>query len=279
MPLVFALTHAIVLEPAGRPVRRLRLVRAPAPGGVHRAAPRRGSPPTAASSSWAPASPCSAPSSRRNKVAAVVTMAVVGFAVLFAGIVAPQAATATTAALLTFVLPVAVAQPASAGRAAPGGLGDRRRLLHHGLHAGVAAPVARQPAPPTVAPPSRPSPAWPMRAPAATDDHAAYDDVPSELARLREQFSGTPYPPTGAAVGRRGALQARRPGGMGRRQLRDDPGRALVDRAAAGPGGHREGGRDAAPDRGADLRRRGAPGPGPGAHRSGAGVRPGGSSS
>ena len=49
-----------------------------------------------------------------NKVLAVVAMAVVGFGVLFAGIVAPQAATATTAALLTFVLPVAVAQPASA---------------------------------------------------------------------------------------------------------------------------------------------------------------------
>ena len=49
-----------------------------------------------------------------NRVAAVVTMALVGFGVLFAGIVAPQAATATTAALLTFVLPVAVAQPASA---------------------------------------------------------------------------------------------------------------------------------------------------------------------
>ena len=49
-----------------------------------------------------------------HKVAAVVTMALVGFAVLFAGIVAPQAATASTAALLTFVLPVAVAQPASA---------------------------------------------------------------------------------------------------------------------------------------------------------------------
>ena len=55
-----------------------------------------------------------------HKVLAVVTMAVIGFAVLFAGIVAPQAATATTAALLTFVLPVAVAQPVvarSGGRA------------------------------------------------------------------------------------------------------------------------------------------------------------------
>ena len=45
-------------------------------------------------------------------------MAVVGFAVLFAGIESPQAATASTAALLLFVLPVAVAQP-------PGEVGPR----------------------------------------------------------------------------------------------------------------------------------------------------------
>ena len=44
----------------------------------------------------------------------MVVMAVVGFGILFAGIVSPQAATASTAALLIFVLPVAVAQPASA---------------------------------------------------------------------------------------------------------------------------------------------------------------------
>ena len=49
-----------------------------------------------------------------HKVAAVVAMAVVGFAVLFAGVLSPQAATGSTAALLLFVLPVAVAQPASA---------------------------------------------------------------------------------------------------------------------------------------------------------------------
>ena len=49
-----------------------------------------------------------------QKVAAVVAMALVGFSVLFAGVASPQAATASTAALLTFVLPVAVAQPASA---------------------------------------------------------------------------------------------------------------------------------------------------------------------
>ena len=43
-----------------------------------------------------------------------MAMAVVGFAVLFVGIVSPQVATASTAALLLFVLPVAVAQPAAA---------------------------------------------------------------------------------------------------------------------------------------------------------------------
>jgi len=48
-----------------------------------------------------------------HEAAAVITMFVVGFGVLFAGIVAPQVATASTAVLLTFVLPVAVAEPAS----------------------------------------------------------------------------------------------------------------------------------------------------------------------
>ncbi len=53
-----------------------------------------------------------------HKVAAVAAMAVVGFGVLFAGIESPQAATASTAALLLFVLPVAVAEP-------PGEVGPR----------------------------------------------------------------------------------------------------------------------------------------------------------
>ena len=45
---------------------------------------------------------------------AVIGMAVFGFAVLFAGVVSPQAAVGATAALLTFVLPVAVPAGASA---------------------------------------------------------------------------------------------------------------------------------------------------------------------
>ena len=48
-----------------------------------------------------------------DKVAAVVAMGLVGFGVLFAGIVVPQAATASTAALLTFVLSVSISAPAS----------------------------------------------------------------------------------------------------------------------------------------------------------------------
>ena len=49
-----------------------------------------------------------------DKAMAVVAMAVVGFVVLFVGVVSPQMATASTAALLVFVLPVAVTGPPSA---------------------------------------------------------------------------------------------------------------------------------------------------------------------
>ena len=134
-----------------------------------------------------------------NKVLAVVTMAVVGFGVLFAGIVAPQAATATTAALLTFVLPVAVAQPASA-------VGPR--LLGWTL-AGVFCIAACM----LVWPPpwhenlrSRLSAAVSALARLAearsngVEDTRASDDVTSELSLLGKQFAGTPYPPTGAAA-------------------------------------------------------------------------------
>jgi uncharacterized membrane protein YccC len=136
-----------------------------------------------------------------HKVAAVAVMAVVGFAVLFAGIVSPQAATASTAALLTFVLPVAVAQPASA-------IGPR-------LVGWVIAGACSIPACMVI---------WPTpwhddlrrRLSAAMSAvgrlaavHAGSDEpigaaklaVESELSRLADQFRGTPYPPTGAAAG------------------------------------------------------------------------------
>ncbi|MGA8681362.1 MAG: FUSC family protein [Acidimicrobiales bacterium] len=135
-----------------------------------------------------------------HKVFAVVTMAVVGFAVLFAGIISPPAAAASTAALLTFVLPVAVAEPAA-------GVGPR--LLGWALAGAVCIPASML--------------LWPTpwhdnlrrRLSAAVSalgrltaaqaegrrDPAAQEEVESELSLLRRQFAGTPYPPTGAAGG------------------------------------------------------------------------------
>ena len=77
-----------------------------------------------------------------DKVAAVVVMAVIGFCVLFAGIFAPQAATASTAALLVFVLPVAVAQPASAIGPRLVGWLAAGRLLRSGVHVDLAHSLA-----------------------------------------------------------------------------------------------------------------------------------------
>ena len=135
-----------------------------------------------------------------HKVAAVVTMALVGFAVLFAGIVAPQAATASTAALLTFVLPVAVAQPASA-------VGPR--LLGWTLAAAFCITACMVMWPPPWHDNLRRRLAATISAVAhladvragGAEDPEAVAAVTSELANLRQQFSSTPYPPTGAASG------------------------------------------------------------------------------
>ncbi len=135
-----------------------------------------------------------------QKVAAVAAMAVVGFVVLFAGIASPQAATASTAALLTFVLPVAVAQPASA-------VGPR--LVGWTLAAVfcITACLLVWPAPwhdnlrrrlsASISAIARLAEA---RARGVLDPKA-HAEVTSELTLLRRQFTGTPYPPTGAAGG------------------------------------------------------------------------------
>ncbi len=135
-----------------------------------------------------------------NKVAAIVTMAVVGFLVLFAGIVTPQAATASTAVLLTFVLPVAVAQPSSA-------IGDRLLGWVLAGAASIGACFFLWPPP------------WHdnlrRRLSEAADaigrlaiaqargvpDPSLRTQVSDAVARLRTQFSATPYPPTGSAAG------------------------------------------------------------------------------
>ena len=130
---------------------------------------------------------------------AVVAMAVVGFVVLFTGILSPQVATASTATLLTFVLPVAVAQPV-------GAIGPR--LLGWAIAGAVCIPACML--------------LWPTpwhdelrrRLSAAmaavgqlvatrseSDEAGARAHVRTELARLRSQFQATPYPPTGAGGG------------------------------------------------------------------------------
>jgi len=134
-----------------------------------------------------------------HKVAAILAMAVVGFAVLFVGIVSPRAAAASTATLLLFVLPVAVAEPAAMvgprliGWALAGGFcipacmfvwptpwhDNLRRRLSASMSAIGGLAVAQMD---------------------GRSDPAAQAAVTSELALLRGQLAGTPYPPTGATA-------------------------------------------------------------------------------
>lgn len=135
-----------------------------------------------------------------HKVVSVVVMAAVGFAVLFVGIVTPLAATASTAALLIFVLPVAVAQPASA-------VGPR--LIGWALAGAACIPACmliwptpwhdnlRRRLSTTLSAVSRLSEALAS----GGSDPLARAEVKSELTLLQHQFAGTPYPPTGAVAG------------------------------------------------------------------------------
>jgi uncharacterized membrane protein YccC len=135
-----------------------------------------------------------------HKVIAVGAMAAVGFGVLFVGIVSPQAATASTATLLIFVLPLAVAQPASAvgprliGWAFAGAFCITAAMVfwptpwHDNLRRRLSATAS----------------ALGRLAGARAEgrsDPQAQAEVDVELSLLRNQFAGTPYPPTGAAPG------------------------------------------------------------------------------
>ena len=75
-----------------------------------------------------------------DKVAAVVAMALVGFVVLFAGIVAPQAARCVDRGAPDVRPPVSRWRSRHRRRAPPARVDDRRRHLHRGLPAGLAAP-------------------------------------------------------------------------------------------------------------------------------------------
>jgi hypothetical protein len=132
-----------------------------------------------------------------HAAAAVSAMAVVGFGVLFAGVVSPQTVAASTAALLFFVLPVSEQATASA-------IGDR--LLGWALAGVVCIPAAlfvwadrwHDPLRNALGATAR-SIADLLDAAAAAGgavgDHAP---VASALAALRAQFEATPYRPTGA---------------------------------------------------------------------------------
>jgi hypothetical protein len=133
-----------------------------------------------------------------HKIPAVAAMAVVGFLVLFAGIVAPQAATAATAALLLFVLPVAVAAP-------PSQIGPR--LLGWVLAAAVSIPACMFVWPTPWHDTLRTRLAAALNAvarvadayAAGQPDQDAHDNLAAELGLLRSQFRATPYPPTSTA--------------------------------------------------------------------------------
>jgi uncharacterized membrane protein YccC len=135
----------------------------------------------------------------RSDGLAIAGMAVVGFAVLFAGVLAPQAALSSMYLLLAVVLPVSV--PAGPGEILP-------RLAGWGIGSvlGLAALMAVWP------------PAWHDERRAALaeaagrlatlaqahtegrGDHAARVDATEAIARLRDLFEATPYPCTGTGT-------------------------------------------------------------------------------
>ncbi|HLN18290.1 MAG TPA: FUSC family protein [Acidimicrobiales bacterium] len=132
-----------------------------------------------------------------HPVVAVVAMGVVAFVVLFAGVTSPQVAVGSTAALLTFILPVAVP-------AAPSAVPDR--LLGWVLAAAFAIPALFLLWPGRWNDPLRRGIARAARALAdlasahaeGRFDGAGRDRAEAELGALRRQFEATPYRPTGA---------------------------------------------------------------------------------
>lgn len=136
----------------------------------------------------------------QEPVAAVVAMGVVGFAVLFSGILGPQASAGTVAALLAFVLPVAVAGP-------PGEIPDR--LWGWLLAAVLALPATAVLWPRHDRRDLRRHLAGTARALGALVsahaegrlDPAALAAADAEMAGLQRLYDSTAFPPTGAGPG------------------------------------------------------------------------------
>ena len=134
-----------------------------------------------------------------HKVAAVVAMGVVAFAILFVGIASPRAAAASTGALLTFVLPVAVAAPNS-------DVGPR--LLGYLIASAFCIPACMLIWPTPWYDNVRQRLSATVKAVAnLVTAHAegrlnpdAKATVESELKRLRDEVSRAPYPAAGVAA-------------------------------------------------------------------------------
>ncbi|MFI0942986.1 FUSC family protein [Streptomyces sp. NPDC021020] len=145
----------------------------------------------------------------------VASMAVVGFAVLFCGIVSSTLAGATTALLLGFILPVSLRAPLSAlpDRLAGAGLAAGASMLAAALLwprpatdplTGPAVAVTR-----AVAARLRVDAAL-VLGPEPPDDARcarAAADVTEAENRLRRAFDGTPYRPTGLSTGGRALVR------------------------------------------------------------------------
>ncbi|HMD44735.1 MAG TPA: FUSC family protein [Acidimicrobiales bacterium] len=133
----------------------------------------------------------------RNTVLAVLTTAVVGFAVLYAGVVSPQVASGATAALLIYILPVAVpATPSMIGW----------RLVGWSMAAVIGTTAVMATSPARWHDDLRRQLAVTARALAAlvsahADGHLdpeAYRRAVAETDTLRTAFESTPFRPTGA---------------------------------------------------------------------------------
>jgi uncharacterized membrane protein YccC len=147
-----------------------------------------------------------------NAWVAAASMAVVGFAVLFAGVVSSVLAGATTSLLLAFILPVSLAAPASA-------IPDR--LAGWGLAVAVAVPAAVLLWPAPARTPLRDPAVAAARAlatrlrtdvahllggaeaPTEAEHQAAHEASAAAVGNLRQAFLATPYRPTGLTTATR----------------------------------------------------------------------------
>ncbi len=135
-----------------------------------------------------------------NSVLAVSAMLVVGFGVLFAGIAAPGIATAGTAVLLTFVLPICVPAPASQ---------IPYRLAGLAIAAALSIPAVIWWWPRPWHDQLRAQAGQTADAIAAVAESYAHGLLETEvqqqaldaIAALRARFDATVYPPTGSGAG------------------------------------------------------------------------------